>query len=524
MPFSHEHANAVEQVITMRAKPNSLLRFLCTLAFALIFLFHTTSQAQRLAAPLNRNDSTLRAILTEIEADAERARVNAKIPGMSIVIVYDQDVLLAKGFGYADLEKQISADPQTVYRTGSVTKVFTALMLMQLRDAGKLHLDDPIEKYLPEFKIKSRFPDARPATFRQVAAHYSGLPREAPMLYEYQATDEFPSVEDQLKSLEHSEMMLPAMTMYSYSNLGYNIMGLALSRVAEQSYDEYVVARILKPLGMNSSGFALTEQLKKQFAVGYKPAGSDGTHERSSYPRHGLASGMLYSNVNDLASFLSLFFREGPRGGKQVLGSSSLHEMLIPVAVSKDEGRFFWTAGSTIGFSVNPFPDGEQIAYKDGGTAGFSSIVYINPQRKLGMALLTNTETAPFALGYNLLRKLTPVLVKSLERSQSKALEEVQPKWQKFIGRYVITDPSAIDTITFNEFNVRLVNQRLVLTVPEVRPGSVVWMKEVPLEPFGDNEFKAAGGSFGNKFITFEPGNDGSMRLKWRTYVFKRQP
>jgi CubicO group peptidase (beta-lactamase class C family) len=393
-----------------------------------------------------------------------------------------------------------------------------------LRDAGKLHLDDPIEKYLPEFKIKSRFPDARPATFRQVAAHYSGLPREAPMLYEYQATDQFPSVEDQLKSLKHSEMMLPAMTMYSYSNLGYNIMGLALSRVAKQPYDEYVAARILKPLGMNSSGFALTEQMKKQFAVGYKPAGSDGTHERSSYPMHGLASGMLYSNVNDLANLLSLFFREGPRGGKQVLGSSSLLEMLIPVAVMKDEGRFFWTAGSTIGFSVNPFPDGEQIAYKDGGTAGFSSIVYINSQRKLGMALLTNTETAPFGLGYNLLRKLTPVLVKSLERSQSKALEEVQPKWQKFIGRYVITDPSAIDTITFSEFNVSIVNQRLVLTIPEVRPGSVVWMKEVPLEPFGDNDFKAAGGSFGNKFITFEPGNDGSMRLKWRNYVFKRQP
>jgi CubicO group peptidase (beta-lactamase class C family) len=98
--------------------------------------------------------------------------------------------------------KRSPADPQTVYRIGSVTKAFTALMLMQLRDAGKLQLDDPIEKYLPEFKIKSRFPDARPATFRQVAAHYSGLPREAPMPYEYQATDSFPSVEDQLKSLK----------------------------------------------------------------------------------------------------------------------------------------------------------------------------------------------------------------------------------------------------------------------------------------------------------------------------------
>lgn len=350
------------------------------------------------------------------------------------------------------------------------------------------------------------------------------------MLHEYQATDEFPSVEDQLKSLKNSEMMLPAMTMYSYSNLGYNIMGLALSRVAKQPYDQYVATHILKPLEMNHSGFALTEQMKKHFAVGYKPAGPDGTHERSSYPKHGLASGMLYSNVDDLANFLSLFFREGPRGGKQVLGSSSLLEMLIPVAVSTDirrdaQGRplSLWTAGSTIGFSVNPF-NGEQINYKDGGTAGFSSIVYINYPRKLGMALLTNTQTEPFWLGYNLLRKLTPVLEKSLERSKAKALEEALPKWQKYIGRYVITDPNAIPMITFSEFDVSILNQKLVITIPEVRPGSFVWMKEVPLVPYGDNVFKIDGGSVGNKFITFESNKDGSMVLKWRNYVFKRQP
>ena len=98
------------------------------------------------------------------------------------------------------------------------------------------------------------------------------------------------------------------------------------------------------------------------------------------------------------------------------------------------------------------------------------------------------------------------------------------PKWQTYIGRYVITDPSAIPMITFSEFNVSIVNQKLVITIPEVRPGSFVWMKEVPLVSYGNNVFKLDGGSVGNKFITFESGNDGSMRLKWRNYVFKRQP
>jgi hypothetical protein len=142
------------------------------------------------------------------------------------------------------------------------------------------------------------------------------------------------------------------------------------------------------------------------------------------------------------------------------------------------------------------------------------------------MAVLRNTfspDEDDFSLGFDLLRKLTPVVVKSLERSQAKALDEALPKWQKYIGRYVITDPNAIPTITFSEFDVSQGKRGLVLTIPEVRPGSRVWMKEVPLEPFGDNEFKAAGGSFGNKFITFEPGKDGSMTLKWRNYTFNRQ-
>src|SRR5262249_41763437 len=91
----------------------------CALAIVLIFLLHTVLPAQQPAIVLDKNDPELRAILTEIEADAESARLKAKIPGMSIVIVHDQDVLLAKGFGYADLEKKIPADPQTVYRIGS---------------------------------------------------------------------------------------------------------------------------------------------------------------------------------------------------------------------------------------------------------------------------------------------------------------------------------------------------------------------------------------------------------------------
>jgi CubicO group peptidase (beta-lactamase class C family) len=242
-----------------------------------------------------------------------------------------------------------------------------------------------------------------------------------------------------------------------------------------------------------------------------------------------MASGMLYSTADDLAKYLSLFFREGPAGGKQVLGSSSLREMLMPVAVSPD-----WTYGSTIGFSVNPFPEGtrqmQQIHYKPGGCAGFSSVVIINYQRKLGMALLTNTYSPtaekpdPFWIGYPLLRKLTPVLVKSLERTEDQMRKEMLPKWQTYTGRYVITDISAVRILTFSEYDVSIKNQKLVVNVPELLPGSFVYMKEIPLSPYGENVFRVGGSSFGGDLMTFESNEDGSMMLKWRNYSFKRQP
>ncbi len=108
---------------------------------------------------------------------------------------------------------------------------------------------------------------------------------------------------------------------------------------------------------MSQSG--LTEWMKSHFAVGYRAASADGTFEKSTYPEHGMAAGMLYSTVDDTTRFMSLFFHEGPAGGKQVLGSYSLKEMTIPVAVSTDlrrdaEGKplSLWRVGSGIGWTI----------------------------------------------------------------------------------------------------------------------------------------------------------------------------
>src|SRR5262245_25613519 len=179
-------------------------------------------------------DPELSAVLADVYAAADEARLKLEIPGLSIAIVAGQEILMAEGCGSADVEKATPATAETVYRVGSVTKVFTALMLMQLRDAGKLDLDDAIQQHLPEFRLRSRYPDARPVTFRQVAAHYAALPREPPLATEYQPGLVYPPMEEQLASLDRIEALGPAMTEFNYSNFGYNVMGAALARVANQ--------------------------------------------------------------------------------------------------------------------------------------------------------------------------------------------------------------------------------------------------------------------------------------------------
>ena len=123
-------------------------------------------------------DPAVSAALTQLDAQLTAIMKERNLPGLSAGVVYDHELIWTKGYGYADLERRIPADADSIYEIGSVTKLFNAVMLMKLRDAGKLSLDDPIEKYLPEFKIRSSFPDPRPPTFRQVVSHVSGLPRE----------------------------------------------------------------------------------------------------------------------------------------------------------------------------------------------------------------------------------------------------------------------------------------------------------------------------------------------------------
>ena len=187
-------------------------------------------------------------------------------PGLSLAIVYDQDLIWAKGYGFADLAKKVPATPSTVYRIASISKLFTTTAILQLRDAGKLQLDDPVVKYLPWFRIKNAHPDGPTITIRHLLTHTSGLPREAAGVNWSDLT--MPKREEMIRRVGEQETVFPAETEWKYSNLGLTLAGEIVASVSGEPWAQYVESRILRPLGMKTTTPIPTSNLH-HLAVGY---------------------------------------------------------------------------------------------------------------------------------------------------------------------------------------------------------------------------------------------------------------
>jgi CubicO group peptidase (beta-lactamase class C family) len=201
-------------------------------------------------------DPALNRALGPLTGFLEEQRSQLGLPGMSVAVVLDQQVIYARGFGCADLALQTPAAPGTAYLMGSVTKMLTATMLMQLRDAGKLQLDDPVDKYVPGLHYLSPSGATVSPTFRELVSHTSGLP-------DYIPNDPalLPSTNDDLlKELPSVVAVSEPGTQALYSDLGFDVLGYALSTIAGEPYESYVNNHILRPLEMADSGFVPNDQ------------------------------------------------------------------------------------------------------------------------------------------------------------------------------------------------------------------------------------------------------------------------
>lgn len=474
------------------------MRYAYLLAVAACLLVHDAVRAQvpptsaprRAIAQYDEVVSALR--LLEAWIDSQRAY--RQLPGLSLAIVHDQEVIWARGFGFADVEKQIPATPDTVYRIASISKLFTAVAILQLRDQGKLQLDDPVAKHLSWFKLKGNG-DAPPITIRHLLAHTSGLPRESPFPY---FTDfKFPTREAMIEALASQEAVYPPDTKWKYSNLGLALAGEVVRSVSGQAFEAYVDQHILTPLGMKSSSVGVTERNRGQLAVGYGRR-IDGQREiRPFTDAQGLApAAAVSSTVLDLARFASLQMRED----SPVLKGTTLRDMHRVHWLMPD-----WKSGRGLGFHIIHRDDGDLVGH-GGWVAGYQSAFYFRPQDKVAVIAMINADDGlPYpGMPDSVVDRAFKWVGPAIRKAATPALGDAptRPEWQKYVGKY--RSPWA-DT------QVLVLNGKLVLINPtEADPSG----GQSVLAPLKEHVFRIEdgppSGPHGER-VVFELGQDGKV-------------
>jgi CubicO group peptidase (beta-lactamase class C family) len=408
------------------------------------------------------------------------------LPGIVVGVVADQELVWSAGFGFADTKARLPMTPATKFRMASHSKLFTATAVMQLREQGKLGLDDPVSKHLTWFRVKAAGPDDSPPTIEELLTHNSGLPREAGPHW---TTYEFPTA-DELKTLmPERQAAFPPEVRFKYSNLAYTLAGMVVETVSGESWAEYVTRNIFQPLGMTESS---VDRNVPGLAVGYgrrMPDGSRAVMPFIDARSMGAATGIT-STVGDMAKFVSAQFRSGPRGGDRILGAGSLREMHRVRVVENN-----WAQGNAIGFAVRRVRDRTYVGH-GGGYPGYTTQTLIQLDDKVGVIVLTNTnDSNPADIATQLMNSVGDAVAKAT--AQKPRVVAWDASWARFAGLYRSTGGDA---------HVVLLNQRLVL----ISPTAPNFDNPVRLEPLGNGLFRytaaVGGGPVGETVRFVEEG------------------
>jgi D-alanyl-D-alanine carboxypeptidase len=389
--------------------------------------------------------------------------------------------------------------PQTKFRMASHSKLFTATAVMQLREQGKLRLDDPVSKYLPWFQVKSAESEDPSITIEELLTHSSGLPREAGSHW---TTFEFPTTEQLRALMAEREAPFSPDVRWKYSNLAYSIAGMVIEAVSGQSWADYVQQHIYQPLGMTSSS---VDQNVSGLAVGYSRRMPDGTRGVNPFvDARGMAAATgITSTVEDMAKFVSAQFRKGRMGGRQILSTGSLRDMHRVRMLENN-----WTQGNAIGFAVRREGDKVYVSH-GGGYPGYQTQTMLQLDGKVGVIVLTNADdSSPAVMATQLMNTVGQAVAKAI--AQAPVTPTWDPSWSRFAGLYRGRG---------GDSQVVELNRRLVI----ISPNAANLDNPIRLEPIGNGLFRyvapVGGGPVGEIVRFVEEGGRVVRMITGDSYV-----
>jgi len=351
----------------------------------------------------------------ELDAYLEKLVNSGSPPGLSMLIVKNDSIVYNKGFGWADGPRKIKATPQSVYHWWSITKIPTAMAILQLQEQGKLHLDDAVSKYLPFFEVKYPSDKRSTITIRHLLNHSSGIPDASGLtLTKWIHHDGEPAL-NQTAFVEkvfpdYSTLKFEPGENTAYTNIGYMLLGAIIEKVSAQNYRDYIRQNILEPLEMSHTDFVYTREMEAVEAAGSHPSvsfmspllhimissyireTSDGHIWMERVYTDQEPSSALIGSTMDAARLMRAYLNKGVLNGNRILSEKSIDYMTNEghVAEANDKGLYFFRRG--IGWAVFKEKSGYKLEHTGGGP-GFYTIMQIYPDDNLGLVLFCNDVT-----------------------------------------------------------------------------------------------------------------------------------
>lgn len=429
--------------------------------------------------------------LAAIERALDDRRKELGIPGISLAIVKDDQIIYLKGIGYKDLDKKLPVTPDTRFAIGSASKAFTAMLAAMSADSGKLSLDDSPKKFLPYFTLRD--PDAAAKiTIRDLLAHRSGLNRTDLAMVT--------GVLNREELIKVAGMAKPTAKLgekFQYQNVMYAAAGEVVAKAENSTWDKLIADRIFKPLGMkNSDTSAAAMQKSKDYSLGYDY--NPTTKETRNLPQREIAAaapaGAINSSARDMAQWVRLMLANGSINGKRLVSEKNFDELVrkqVNVSGAVDYG---------LGWFLRKW-NGHKVVEHGGNIDGFNSQVALMPDQKLGFVLLTNVTASP--LGGFAMNTIWKNLVGEPKAEDGPKAPAGDPKLE--VGKYRLA------SVGIN-FDVALKDNKLTLTVP----GQPTYT----LENIGGRRYKIAEPPLPGFFATFRPAKDKPTE----TELFIEQP
>jgi len=341
----------------------------------------TSQETATIQTPVDR--------LNGLDEMVTKALETFHIPGAAVGVIIDGKVVLTKGYGLRDQSNNLPVTENTLFAIGSCTKAFTTHVLGQLIDEGKISSwEDPVIKYLPEFRLKDEYATYH-MTIRDLVTHQSGLPRHDLLWYHTEL-----SRNDLLSRLQYLDSSTDLRGKFQYNNLMYVMAGLVIEKLTGQTWEEAVQSRILTPLGMSRSNFSVLDSQKSDdFSLPFRE--KNGSIKTIPFNNINVAgpAGSINSSVTDMMKWVGLQLSDGTVEGRQFLKKETLLAMHTPQVALRtfpEEATGFFAYG--LGWFTG-MHEGRYLVAHGGGIDGFISSTGFLPKEKIGVVVLTNSDS-----------------------------------------------------------------------------------------------------------------------------------